>query len=386
MFKTLPLTLALCLLLSVPSLARGSFVYVSNYGDGTISQFRANPNGTLTSLKPPTVKAYPRCHSLAVARGHFLYALSSLEFSRRDCLVSQFRIGPDGRLTTLSPATVPVSSVGSGPSLISVDPAGAFAYVTGTRDDTFRVEADGRLTPMTPIQSVNEGLTGAYVRRTFHPSRPLLYESSQEDRMGPDSQTRGGVRVISIQPNGLLAEKPLQSLDMEGDTPLGVFLVRGGRFAYVPHNWNTRPTVSQYHIRADGRLDLLTPARVPLPGPADIPIALVDPQGRFFDVTVRAIVGPLGDQHPEKWNHLLRFAIGKNGMLRERHKQPLPVSGEVKDALFDPSGRFLYLLTGNGIRSFRVRSNGPVVPMATRSIRAGCGPLSLVYVQSQGGG
>ena len=57
MFKSLLFTLVLFLLLIVPSSARGSFVYVTNYGDGTISQFRANPNGTLTALSPPAVKA-----------------------------------------------------------------------------------------------------------------------------------------------------------------------------------------------------------------------------------------------------------------------------------------------------------------------------------------
>ncbi len=90
MFKT-PLLLAiLCLLCASPSLAHGSFVYVTNYTDGTVSQFRAHPNGTLTPLDPPSVKAWPRCHSLAAGpKGHFLYVLSALEFSRRNCLISQ---------------------------------------------------------------------------------------------------------------------------------------------------------------------------------------------------------------------------------------------------------------------------------------------------------
>ena len=137
MFKTLLLFAALCLLCAAPSLAHGSFVYVTNYGDGTISQFRVKPNGMLTPLNPPSVKAWPRCHSLAVARGHFLYALSSLEFSRRDCLISQFRIGSDGRLTPLSPATVlvPYHGQGGGPFLVSTDPAGRFVYVPESLHD-----------------------------------------------------------------------------------------------------------------------------------------------------------------------------------------------------------------------------------------------------------
>ena len=77
MSKTLSLLAALCLLWAVPSLARGSFVYVTNYGDGTVSQFRAHPNGTLTPLSLPCVPLAETPYLTATdPHRPFLYMLS----------------------------------------------------------------------------------------------------------------------------------------------------------------------------------------------------------------------------------------------------------------------------------------------------------------------
>ena len=220
MFQSLLFTLALFLLLTVPSGAHGSFVYVTNYGDGTISQFRANPNGTLTPLNPPAVKAWPRCHSLAAdPSGRFLYVLSALEFSCRDCVVSQFRIGNDGGLTPLSPSTVPVSAMGSGPSLIVVNPTGPAVYTMGRGSETttFRIESHGHLVPLTPIATANAGITGPDVQLTFHPSLPLLYRAYQGAAPGPGEMTAGGVDVLAFRADGQILDKPVQKLNMDGN-------------------------------------------------------------------------------------------------------------------------------------------------------------------------
>ena len=189
MCKTLLLLAVLCLLCASPSLARGSFVYVTNYDDGTVSQFRAHPNGTLTPLDPPRVKAYLRCHSLATdPDGRFLYVTSGLQWSRHNCLISQFRIRLDGRLTPLSPATVPVpyKGQGGGPFLVTVDPLGRFVYVPG-RDVTiaqFGIQGNGTLTPLQPALAAGGSFNGGDdCHVAYDRSHSLLYLSGYSHMM-----------------------------------------------------------------------------------------------------------------------------------------------------------------------------------------------------------
>ncbi len=387
MCKVFFTALAFCLLLAAaPASAKGSFVYVSNYADGTVSQFRANPNGTLTPLNPPAVKAYPRCHSLAVdPKGRFLYALSTLEFSAKNCRVSQFQIEPDGMLTPLSPATVPVSSEGSGPSLIVMRPDGRGVYVLGSLQTTFRIDSDGRLTSIAPIQvEPGGGAGGVFTTHAyFHPALPLLYLSAQATAMGPDDSTRGGIDTYALPPDIMPLGKPARSMEMWSDTPLGLFLARGGQFAYVPHNWGGIPRTSQYRVGKDGRLTLLSPASVLLAH--DVTAAVVDPASHFLYVISRPSDRGGDDSHAPRHPapvRLCRYAIRANGQLGRQRAQTLPVTAAVTNIKFDPAGNTLDLLTGNGIRSFRVRSNGTITPLTAQSIHAGRGPLEMVYVQN----
>ena len=376
MFQSLLFTLALFLLLTVPSGAHGSFVYVTNYGDGTISQFRANLNGTLTPLNPPAVKAWPRCHSLAAdPSGRFLYVLSALEFSCRDCVVSQFRIGNDGGLTPLSPSTVPVSAMGSGPSLIVVNPTGPAVYTMGRGSETttFRIESHGHLVPLTPIATANAGITGPDVQLTFHPSLPLLYRAYQGAAPGPGEMTAGGVDVLAFRADGQILDKPVQKLNMDGNTPLGVMLVRDGRHAYIPHNWNSVPKISQYQILPTGALLPLAPANVSLP--AYVSQALADPQSRFLYIIARTA------NTSTAYTRIIRYRIEHNGRLGKDLTQKLSLRAAVKSTFFSSDGKFFYLLTGNGVRTFRVRANGSVSPLQVRSTRAGREPLGMVCVQ-----
>jgi len=104
----------------------------------------------------------------------------------------------------------------------------------------------------------------------------------------------------------------------------------------------------------------------------------------FYQVSplvVRDIIGQFGYQHPAKKGHLVLLAIRNDGTLGRMHKQTLPVRSSVVDAQFDASGNFLYLLTGNGVRPFRVRQDGSIMPIGSRSFHAGRGPLGMVYVR-----
>jgi len=388
MFK-LPLLLAvLCLLLGAPSLAHSSFVYVSNYGDGTVSQFCVKPNGTLKPLYPPTVKAYPRCHSLAVAQGRFLYVLSALEFSRRDCLISQHHIQPDGTLMPLSPAAVlvPYRGQGGGPFLVTVDPSGQFAYVPG-RDGTiaqFGIRKNGTLAPLDPPlaagsrSSADDDCHVAYDR-----SHSLLYASGYGHMM---IDSFGAVQVYRITADGALQLMP----DSRRDTIVrDIAVARGGRFAYLSRfrrdgggDGEVTTIVSEYRTTSQGALLPLRTPRVRPSGMASH--ALVDPRRRFFYMTIPDEYWVYGEQFNRRLvngTFLERCEIRPNGTLRRRPWQTLRVQADVSAAAFDPLGCFLYLLTGNGVRPFRVKSDGSVAPLSPRSIRAGREPLGMVYAQ-----
>ena len=115
-------------------------VYVVNVGDGTISQYDAAPDGTLTPMNPATV-TNPGMHTLGAAlasalidgTGSFLYVTNSM-----DNTLSQFNIGSDGRLTPLTPSTV---ATGVDPVAIAAvnivdNPSGYYVVNSGAPGDT----------------------------------------------------------------------------------------------------------------------------------------------------------------------------------------------------------------------------------------------------------
>lgn len=376
----------LCLLPPAPGFAHGSCVYVSNYGDGTISQFRANPNGTLTPLDPPSVKAYPRCHSMAAdPKGRFLYVASALEFSRRNCRISQFRIRPNGSLAPMTPPTVlvPYSGEGGGPSLVTADPLGRYVYVIG-RDGSvtqFRCRKDGSL-HLASRSSVGGLVYGGHYSASYDQKHTLLFVLGY----GRSMDMVGGVVGTFRRQGASLGALPLAYGGSDWDTPLAFALAQHGRVAYVLHGTysmaekTVRLVIDQRMTRPNGRLVPLNPPHKSLPADAVAEKMLVDPGSRHCYL-INGYVYTNGERSALKGLRLSRYVILKNGTLGRLTRQTLPVSDGVLDAAFTPSGRFLYLLTDDSVRPMRVRRNGSVVPVTPRSIRAGRGPLGLVYVR-----
>jgi 6-phosphogluconolactonase (cycloisomerase 2 family) len=135
-------------------------VYVVNAGDGTISQYNIEADNSLTPMNPPTVinpgmkthGVMPSAVTLDFS-GSFLYVANS-----GDDTLSQFSIGSGGRLTPLTPATVPASTQ---PVSIAVTggPSGGHVYAVNSGAGVpagvgsvsqFSMGADGTLTPLNP--------------------------------------------------------------------------------------------------------------------------------------------------------------------------------------------------------------------------------------------
>jgi DNA-binding beta-propeller fold protein YncE len=134
--------------------------YVVNVGDGTVSQYNIEADNSLAPMNPPTV-INPGMKTLGIMpsavivdpTGSFLYVANS-----GDDTLSQFSIGGAGQLTPLTPATVPA---GTEPVSIAaaVGPSGGHVYVVNSSAGVtagmgsvsqFSMGADGTLTPLNP--------------------------------------------------------------------------------------------------------------------------------------------------------------------------------------------------------------------------------------------
>jgi DNA-binding beta-propeller fold protein YncE len=146
----------------------GSFLYVANSGDATLSQFSIGSGGQLTPLTPATVPTGTEPASIAVTAGpsggHIYVANSGAGVPTGMGSVSQFSMGADGTLTPLDPATV---LAGASPAAIAIDQAIApfgTAYVMSDCDGSlctgsitqFGVGAGGQLTATGVVATTGE--------------------------------------------------------------------------------------------------------------------------------------------------------------------------------------------------------------------------------------
>jgi 6-phosphogluconolactonase (cycloisomerase 2 family)/phosphodiesterase/alkaline phosphatase D-like protein len=136
----------------------GQSVYVTEYdsntGDGTLAQFSAAADGTLSPAAPATLSTGPASYPLSIATsrgGSSAYVVDGgLD------VIAQYTIGADG---TLSPKAVASVSTGSFPYAIAVGVDGSSAYVTNFSDNTiaqYAIAADGSLSS-SPASTVASG-------------------------------------------------------------------------------------------------------------------------------------------------------------------------------------------------------------------------------------
>ena len=135
----------------------GRFAYVTNYFDGTVSQYAVNQtSGALSPMTPATVKT-GGTDAEAIAfdpAGKFAYV--TIVGSTAATAVAQFTIDQAiGTLSPMSPTTV--GAGGAGAAFITVDASGKHAYATSgdtgwgsTTVAQYDVGPDGALTLMSP--------------------------------------------------------------------------------------------------------------------------------------------------------------------------------------------------------------------------------------------
>jgi 6-phosphogluconolactonase (cycloisomerase 2 family) len=226
------------------------YVYVTNQGDGTVSELTINSsNGTLSPMTPAAVtsgQSNAAMQAIAVnPSGNALYAT---DITNND--VAQFTIGSNGVLSAMSTATVPAGSLPVG---AVVDPSGKYLYVANSGNSSVSQytinSTTGSLSPMsTPtVPGTAESYPGAL---TVDTSGRYVYMSNL---------IGNSISQYLIGPGGALA--PMSSPTVEaGVAPGDVVTDPTGQFAYSA---NSGGTISLFSIGTAGALTALTPPTTP---------------------------------------------------------------------------------------------------------------------------
>jgi 6-phosphogluconolactonase (cycloisomerase 2 family) len=245
----------------------GRFVYVSNSGDGTISQYSVGATGSLTALSPAFVSVSgqffpPVGLSLSVdPKSRFLYAVVlPHDPPGTAASIAQYAISSDGTLTPLAPAYVSVPSSIVGP--LAIDPNGQYAYAAGWSSapggqvSQYAIGSDGMLSPLTPATvAASQTAIGVAVA----PSDQTAYVLST----CVDSTCDGQVALYSIGANGALMAGS-NTLTGGHVNPVALVADGTGSNAYLLANFMGVDTntgaVYQYAIDSTGTLVSDTPA------------------------------------------------------------------------------------------------------------------------------
>lgn len=214
---------------------RGAFAYVSNYGEGNLSVFGINDNGSLTeavevvqhegSSVNERRQSGPHVHSVIPSPdGRFIY-VSDLGLDK----IMIYEV--DRETGSLTPAETPFveSDPGAGPRHFTIHPNNEFAYSVEEMSSTvvsFRVDrSSGALTPVQRVSMLPDGFQGSNSAADIHvsPDGRFLYASNR----GHDSLV-----IYEIDPaTGRLSLVGHEST--RGEHPRNFMIDREGAFVLV---------------------------------------------------------------------------------------------------------------------------------------------------------
>jgi 6-phosphogluconolactonase len=192
----------------------GSFLYVSNFGENSVSGFAVNSSsGVLTAVPGSPFAAGSSPTGLAIdPSGKYLYAANegSNNASAFEICASALPGCPSPPDGSLVPITGSPFSAGLGPVSLAVDPSGNFLYVANTNSNqlsAFRINlSSGALTALTtPTDST--GTNPTFV--AIHPGGNFVYvpNSGSDSISGFRLTTQSG--VLTPLPTASTASHPV---------------------------------------------------------------------------------------------------------------------------------------------------------------------------------
>jgi DNA-binding beta-propeller fold protein YncE len=289
----------------------GHYVYVVNQGDATISQFSVGSGGALTALSPAVVSisipsAGVRGYAASIdPNGHYLYVADQpypVDPPSALPTVLQFSIGSGGALTPLSPSSVNLSSLTTGP--LAIDPGGQHAYVpAGAQVFQFSISNNGTLVP---LATPSVATTGA-VNVTIAPDGRTAYVLSSCIDIACDGQ----ISVYSVAADGTLSPTGSTTGTAGHVIPIELETDTSGSSAYLLANLMGVDTdagsLYQFAIGSTGTLQPDSPPSVNVTGGA-VAASVFGPSLYALDNAGFASGTPQG-------GHIDHYAIGAGGLL-----------------------------------------------------------------------
>jgi 6-phosphogluconolactonase len=181
----------------------GRFIFVANFGSGSVSVIHVNEDGSLGELTAfiqdvgrsvdPSIQTEPHPHCIGVSPDNRYVFVSDLGLDQ--ILIFHF----DAEKGTLTPANAPYVTVypGGGPRHFTINPAGRFFYqlseMSGMVDVFAWDAAQGSLTQVQRVHTVPHDFFGGNhsAEIAIRPDGKFLYESNRrtqgENVRGPDT-------------------------------------------------------------------------------------------------------------------------------------------------------------------------------------------------------
>ena len=245
----------------------GSYVYVANLGDATISQYAVGAGGALAALTPKIISiagpfASVGSYSLSVdSKGKFLYVVATPRDTPGSAAsIAQFSIGSNGALAPLAEPFINIASSAAGP--LTIDPSGQYAYLAGGTIAAggqviqFSVGGDGMLVPLAPA-TVAASQTPVGV--AIAPSNQTAYVLS----FCIDNACDGQVAQFTIGAKGALTATGATIITGSHINPVAMVISGSASSAYLLANFMAvdinSGLVYQYTIDSTGGLVPLTP-------------------------------------------------------------------------------------------------------------------------------
>lgn len=324
----------------VPSVAQTitpRFAYVTNLRDNNVSQYTIGPDGRLAPISPPTVGAGPLPTSVTVDPfSRFAYVSNA---NSSDCFFLCFHQGHPGRQESLGPG-------GCGPGSVSayaIDPAsGALTQIPGS--------------PFTTRNAVG----AAWV--TVDPSGIHLYTANEK------SDNISAFRID--QKTGALMDDVPGSPFAAGKEPNALAIDPSGRYLYVTNECSG--DVVGYTINENGALSRI---------PGFFRQRGSEPSSAFIDSTGQYLYVGTGDDNNVVW----AFKLNPDGTLSDVAGTPFP-SGRSPEALaVDPFSRFLYSGSENdaNVTEFSIDVGTGTLTRIRPPVQAGLAP-SFATVELSG--
>jgi len=342
--------------------ARAASVYVTDSGENKVSQFSVGPGGKLSPKSPAKLATGKSPRGVAVSpNGTNAYVVNPFSAN-----ISQYKILAGGGLSPLTPRKVPAAADQLDyPQYAAVSPDGGSLYVTTFGDAghvngaggtvlQYDVGPDGHLTRISPFGvTADNGTYGVVVS----PNGKNLYAANF---------IGGSLSQFGIGAGGTLSPKTPAAVG--ANSPRAVAVRPDGQSVYAV-NLITY-TVSQYTAGAGGKLRPKTPATVAT-GHYPEGVA-VSPDGQSVYVS--------NSYSGEGRNGTIsQYNVGSGGKLSPKSPATVAAGREPFGLAITPNGKNLYVANsgGNDLWQYSVGPGGKLSPKSPARVATGAAPVAV---------